>query len=364
MIPNLNIFAVNDLSQAIRFFIDDEFAKKCAVKQTNQLFKNLIKIGDKSYVANENYELDFADIKGQSRAKRACLIAAAGMHNIIFEGSPGCGKSMSAKRLRYILPPQSLDEILLSCAYASLNSNESDFSAFRPFRSPHHTSTKSSIFGGGSTNAKVGEVALANGGILFFDELPHFSKQILESLREPLEDYKINISRVNSKVTYQTKFMFIGALNPCPCGNALSSNLTCKCLESEIRRYRAKISAPILDRIDLHVLMDEVNFDDKSDISSTQMSGLVLKAFCLQIGRGQSELNGKLSDEEIVKFCRTDGEAKEILDMSVARFSLTQRGINKTLKVARSIADLEQSEIIKKAHILEALSFRIKQEPI
>lgn len=362
MIPNLNIFAVSDLSEAIRFFIDDEFAKNCKINATHKLFENLITIDQKSYVVNRNYELDFADIKGQSRAKRACLIAACGMHNIILEGSPGCGKSMSAKRLRYILPPQSLDEILLNSAYNSLNATESDFSALRAFRSPHHTSTKSSIFGGGSTNAKIGEIALANGGILFFDELPHFSKQILESLREPLQDYEINISRVNSKLTYQTKFLFVAALNPCPCGNALSSKLVCKCLEPEIRRYRAKISAAILDRIDLHVQMDEVNPDDKSDTSSAKMHEIVLRVFARQIQRGQSELNAKLSDEEIVKFCKLDSEAKALLDISISRFALTQRGINNTLKVARTIADIDESDVIKKGHILEALGFRVKQE--
>jgi len=361
MIPNLKIFAVSDLSSAIKFFIDKDFSDSCKVTATHPLFKNLIQIDNKNYVPNENFKLDFIDIKGQKRAKRACLIAACGMHNIIFEGSPGCGKSMCAKRIVYILPPQSLDEILLNCAYNSLNADDSDFSAFRPFRSPHHTSTKGSIFGGGSINAKIGEVALANGGVLFFDELPHFSKQILESLREPLEDHIINISRVNSKLTYKTKFMFVAALNPCPCGNTLSSRLICKCSEPEIKRYKAKISSPILDRIDLHVQMDEISSDDTADINSKQMSQIVLSAFKRQILRGQSELNGKLSDEEIVKFCNLNSEAKSALDMSVSRFALTQRGINKTLKVARSIADIDNSQIITKAHILEALSFRFKE---
>ncbi|WP_170018759.1 YifB family Mg chelatase-like AAA ATPase [Campylobacter sp. RM16190] len=362
MIPNLEIYAVSKLDEAIKFFLDDEFKQQCLAKETHPLFSNLTQICGKSYVANSKFELDFKDIKGQTRAKRACLIAACGMHNIIFEGSPGCGKSMSAKRLRYILPPQNLDEILLSAAYASLNLQDHEFSALRAFRSPHHTSTKSSIFGGGTASARIGEVALANGGILFFDELPHFGKQILESLREPLEDNQIHISRVNSKITYKTKFMFVGAMNPCPCGNLLSKQLNCRCLETDIKRYKAKISEPLLDRIDLHVLMDEVASSDKSDITSTDMQREVLRVFEAQMKRGQSELNGKLSDEEIAKFCICDSEAKSVLDMSVGRFALTQRGINKTLKVARTIADLDGSQIIKKPHILEALSFRIRSE--
>lgn len=269
---------------------------------------------------------------------------------------------MSAKRLRYILPPQNTDEILLSSAYASLNLQDYEFSPLRAFRSPHHTSTKSSIFGGGTGSAKIGEVALANGGILFFDELPHFSKQILESLREPLEDNQIHISRVNSKVTYKTKFMFVGALNPCPCGNLLSKQLNCRCLENDIKRYRAKISEPLLDRIDLHVLMDEVAGGDESDVGSSDMQEVVLRVFEAQMSRGQGDLNGKLSDEEIGKFCICDSEAKALLEISVSRFALTQRGINKTLKVARTIADIEGEPIISKAHILEALSYRARGE--
>ncbi|MDO5045582.1 YifB family Mg chelatase-like AAA ATPase [Campylobacter sp.] len=362
MIPNLQIYAISKLDEAIKFFIDDEFKRLCLVKQTHPLFENLTEICGKKYVKNLKFDLDFKDIKGQLRAKRACLIAACGMHNIIFEGSPGCGKSMSAKRLRYILPPQSIDEILLSSAYASLNLQDHEFSALRAFRNPHHTSTKSSIFGGGTSSAKIGEVALANGGILFFDELPHFGKQILESLREPLEDNQIHISRVNSKVTYKTKFMFVGAMNPCPCGNLLSKQLNCRCLEADIKRYKAKISEPLLDRIDIHVLMDEVSSDDRSDTTSADMQREVLRVFEIQMKRGQSELNGKLSDKEIAKFCICDSEAKSALDMSVGRFALTQRGINKTLKVARTIADLEDSQIIKKSHILEALSYRVRSE--
>ncbi|WP_169943010.1 YifB family Mg chelatase-like AAA ATPase [Campylobacter sp. RM15925] len=362
MIPNLEIYAVNRLDEAIKFFLDDEFKKQCLVKDTHPLFANLTQICGKNYVINSKFDLDFKDVKGQARAKRACLIAACGMHNIIFEGSPGCGKSMSAKRLRYILPPQNLDEILLSAAYSSLNLQDHEFSALRAFRSPHHTSTKSSIFGGGTASARIGEVALANGGILFFDELPHFGKQILESLREPLEDNQIHISRVNSKITYKTKFMFVGAMNPCPCGNLLSKQLNCRCLETDIKRYKAKISDPLLDRIDLHVLMDEVASSDKSDVASADMQREVLRVFEVQMKRGQSELNGKLSDEEIAKFCVCDSEAKSVLDMSIGRFALTQRGINKTLKVARTIADLDGSQIIKKPHILEALSFRVRSE--
>lgn len=361
-IPNYEVYAVENLSDAVRFFMDDDFAKTCLVREIHPLFKNVLEICGEKYVANSDFSLDFADVKGQDRAKRASLIAAAGMHNIIFEGSPGSGKSMCAKRIRYILPPQSLKEVMLASAYESLNSKDVDFSALRPFRSPHHTSTRSSIFGGGSNAAKVGEIALANGGELFFDEFPHFSKQILESLREPLEDNKILISRVNSKVEYQTKFLFAAAQNPCPCGNLFSKNLTCTCSFNDIKRYKSVISAPILDRIDIYVAMDEISPSDRSGITSSEMSELVSAVFNIVKKRGQSELNGKMSDKDVIKFCRLEKDAKNVFDMAVSRYNLSQRGIIKTYKVARTIADLANREIIDKSSILEALSFRIRNE--
>ncbi|AII15401.1 Mg chelatase-related protein [Campylobacter iguaniorum] len=360
MIPNLDVFSISNLAEAREFFRNDEFKNECKVQATHPLFQNVIEINGKKFVPNTKFELDFKEIKGQERAKRACLIAASGMHNILFEGSPGCGKSMSAKRLAYILPPQSLDEILLASAYESLNSNDADFSALRAFRSPHHTSTRSSIFGGGSARAKIGELGLANGGVLFFDEFPHFGKQILESLREPLEDNKINISRVNSKVSYETKFIFVAAQNPCPCGNAFSKTALCRCTQKEIDKYQSSVSKALLDRIDVYVAMSDVNASDQPSMSSKEMQSMVLRAFEAQIMRGQSELNGKLSDADIAKFCLLDDEAKGILDKAVSSYNLSQRGINKTLKVARSIADLEGSQTIKKAHILESLSYRMK----
>ena len=358
MIPNLEVYGVSTLEEAIKFFSDVEFAKSTHFNATHELFSNVIEISGKRYVPNLNFELDFKDVLGQERAKRACVIAAVGMHNILFEGSPGSGKSMCAKRLVYIMAPQSLEEVLKSAAYRSLNLQDSEFTSTRAFRSPHHTSTKSSIFGGGSNVAKIGEIALANGGVLFFDEFPHFAKQVIESLREPLEDNQIHIARVNSKVTYETKFIFVAAQNPCPCGNLFSRNLNCKCSENEIKNYKAKISAPVLDRIDLKVAMDESSPYDKASLSSQQMSEMVLKAFIFQKRRGQDELNGKLNDAQVAKFCTLNAEASEILQKAATKYNLSQRGIKRTLRVARSIADLDESEQILKPHILEALSFR------
>ncbi|MBK1973626.1 YifB family Mg chelatase-like AAA ATPase [Campylobacter sp. TTU-622] len=359
MIPNLEIYGMEHISDIIEFFKEKQY-EKFKFKKLHPLFKNSFSINGELYVRNEIFESDFKDIKGQKQAKRACLIAALGMHNILFEGSPGSGKTMCAKRLVYIMPPQNLDEILIQSAYKSLISKDNDLSQVRVFRNPHHTSTRASIFGGGANGAKIGEVALANKGVLFFDEFPHFNKQVIESLREPLEDYKINISRVNSKISYETKFIFAAALNPCPCGNLFSKNLNCVCNDNEIKRYKNKISWPILDRIDLYVAMDEIDANDKADLSSKQMSDIVFDAFLFQKKRGQKEFNGKLKDEDLKEICILDDEAKETLYKATLRYNLSQRGINKTLKVARSCADLAKSEIILKSHILEALSFRMR----
>ena len=359
MIPNLEIYGVENLFEALEFFKEKNY-EKFRHTQSHPLFAKPLLIENELYIINDEFKLDFIDVKGQELAKKACIIAALGMHNILFEGSAGSGKSMCAKRLVYIMPPQSLSEILMQNAYMSLDSKDCEFAKRRVFRHPHHTSTRASIFGGGTLNAKIGEVALANGGVLFFDEFPHFSKQVIESLSEPLEDYEIHISRVNSKITYQTKFAFIAAQNPCPCGNLFSKNLACVCTENEVKKYKARISSPILDRIDLYVAMDEISKDDKPSLSSKQMSELVLEAFSFSKKRGQREFNGKLKDEDLKHFCILSKEAKDVLDMAISRFKLSRRSINKSLKVARSCADLKQSEIIEKSHLLEALSFRIK----
>jgi magnesium chelatase family protein len=192
---------------------------------------------------------------------------------------------------------------------------------------------------------------------LFFDELPHYQKSVLESLREPLEDNEITISRVNSKIKYPTKFTFIAAKNPCPCGNLLSSK-ECRCSELEIQRYKSKISEPLLDRIDLYVVMNEVKKEDISDISSKELHKKVIDAFKIQKLRGQNELNGKLSDKEIKQYCILDNEAKNLLDISIEKFALSFRSINKILKVSRTIADLDKSQKIQKSHLIEAFSYR------
>lgn len=352
LIPDINIYAVNSLQEAVEFFHADDKSK---YKVTNKTYQyDFININNKKHYFCQDYKFDFQDVKGQNIAKRAALIAAAGNHNLIMEGSPGCGKSMIAKRLKYIMPPMELEEILDIAMMESLEAKQPSFIPQRTFSSPHHSGTKASIAGG----TTIGEIALANHGILFFDELPHFQKSVLESLREPLEDHEISISRVNSKIKYPTKFLFVSALNPCPCGNLLSQTKECRCSDIEIQRYKNKLSEPFLDRIDLYIVMNEVKKNDIADIDSKTIHGMVIDAFKIQKLRGQKELNGKLNDRDILKYCVLNEKAKDILDLSIDKFNLSFRSINKVLKVARTIADLDRSETIHQNHIIESLSYR------
>jgi magnesium chelatase family protein len=354
-IPNINIYAVDTLLEAIDFFYDkDRFLHYSDTINYNYIEDSF---NNKFYYI-ENFEIDFADVVGQVVAKRAALISASGLHNILLEGSPGCGKSMIIKRLKHILPPLSFDEILQIARIESADNKTPKFEPLRPFRSPHHSSTRSSIFGGGSRESRIGEVALANNGILYFDELPHFDKNILEAMREPLEDYRILVSRVNNKIEYNTKFLFAASQNPCPCGNLLSKSKECKCTQLDINRYRNKLSEPLLDRIDIFVTMSETDFQHKNNISSKDIFEQVKKSFLLQKNRGQKNLNGKMSEDEIKKFCLLDRDTESILQQAINRFGLSFRSINKILRVSRTIADLENSKNITKSHLLEAMSYR------
>jgi len=354
-ISGVEFITVESLSEAISLVQSGRFSSNTA---SFSYEAEHLEIEGRSYFYEKHYESNFADVKGQSVAKRASLIAAAGMHNFMMEGSPGCGKSMIAKRIRDILPPVYEEEILSIAKHQFLDGIVPDFSAYRPIRAPHHTATSASIFGGGSQQAKIGEVALAHKGILFFDELPHFSKNILEALREPLQDKKVHIARVNAKIEYEADIMFVAAMNPCPCGNLLSKTKACRCSEVEIRRYQNRLSDPFLDRIDLFVVMQEVSSSDKGDITSEEMHQAVLRAFAQQKRRGQIRLNGKLTEEEVEKYCILDDTSQKVLESAIQRFGLSHRSIASIKKIARTIADLNENESITKKDLLEALSYR------
>ena len=353
-IPDIDFYAVGSLRETKLFFENLESAKPD--REAKGLEYPFYEINAERYYYEKRYEEDFIDVKGQEIAKRAALIAAAGFHNILLEGSPGCGKSMIASRLRYILPPMTNSEILEVAKLQTLTMQEPDFAPLRPFIASHATSTPASIFGGGQ--GKIGEIGLANRGILFFDELPHFSSKVLESLREPLQENKIRIGRINQRLVYETNFLFVAAMNPCPCGNLLDKHKECRCNELEIQRYKNRLSDPFLDRIDINVVMQNVSADDKPSMSSKEMHKEVVRAHIFAKERGQKSFNGKMSDAEIAEYCIMSSEAKEVLDRAISRFALSFRSIKKLQKVARTIADLAESNMIEKEHLLEALSYR------
>lgn len=355
-IPNIEFYGVHSLNEAMELLKNQENASP-SVEQS-ELEHPSYEIDGQKYFYIKEYDEDFIDVKGQDVAKRAALISAAGFHNILFEGSPGCGKSMISKRLRYILPPMTSDEILDVAKLQALDFKDPEFKPRRPYRAPHHSSTSASVFGGGSSKAMIGEVGLAHSGILMFDEIPHFSKGVLEALREPLEDNKIRISRVNAKIEYPSDFLFIGAMNPCPCGNLLDESKECRCNEAEIQRYKNRLSDPFLDRIDLNVVMQNVSSSDEASLTSKELHRKVVEAHIFAKRRKQKAFNAKLDDADIEKFCVMDAEAKETLEMAINRFTLSFRSIKKVQKVARTIADLDAKPIIEKQHLLEALSYR------
>lgn len=356
-IPNVSFFGIQSINEAAAILQGELEEKEQSKGEIGYPYFELN--NDKFYYTKE-YPEDFLDVKGQEVAKRAALIAAAGFHNIVLEGSPGCGKSMIANRIRYILPALRNTEILDIAKLEVLEGDEPKFKPHRNFKAPHHTSTSASIFGGGSHKARIGEVGLAHNGVLFFDELPHFSRNVLESLREPMQDNKIRISRVNTKVNYPANFLFVGAMNPCPCGNLLDKDKECRCNELEIQKYKNRLSDPFLDRIDLYITMQQVSYEDQPSLSSKEMHKMVLQAQIFALQRGQKSFNAKMMDEEISKYCEMDQDARATLEMAVSRFALSFRSIKKLQKVARTIADLEQSDQIQKKHILEALSYRYR----
>ena len=320
------------------------------------------------YEQQYDFDLDFADVKGQEGVKRALEIAAAGSHNIIMIGSPGSGKSMMAKRLPSILPPLTLAESLettqIHSVAGKLSSGTSLISQ-RPFRSPHHTVSQVAMTGGGN-RALPGEVSMAHNGVLFLDELPEFNKTTLEVLRQPLEDRKITISRAKYTVEYPCSFMFVASMNPCPCGYYGDPTHHCVCTPGQIGRYLSKISGPLLDRIDLHVEVPVVPFSQLSQMRSGESSSAirerVIKARQIQQHRYKDYkgiyCNAQMTERMIHLFAEPDERSLDMLRTAMERLSLSARAYSRILKVARTIADLEGSEKIQSHHIAEAIGYR------
>jgi magnesium chelatase family protein len=315
----------------------------------------------------EESEADFKDVRGQENVKRAMEIAAAGGHNLIMIGPPGAGKTMLARRLYTILPELSFQEALETSKVYSvmgLMPRGSGLIQERPFRCPHHTISDAGLIGGGQT-PKPGEVSLAHNGVLFLDELPEFKKNVLEVLRQPMEDGKVTISRASSSVTYPANFMLVAAMNPCPCGFLGDPKRECSCTFLQVQRYRTKISGPLMDRIDLHMEVPPVQYKDLAAAgggeSSAEILARVKAARKIQAERFQKMkiyTNAHMNSRQIRKFCALDSLSEELLERAMEKFGLSARAHSRILKIARTIADLAASEEITSAHVAEAIQYR------
>ncbi|MCH5148027.1 MAG: YifB family Mg chelatase-like AAA ATPase [Clostridiales bacterium] len=314
-----------------------------------------------------NYNYDMSLVRGQKTAKRALEIAVAGGHNILLAGPPGTGKTLLARCIPTIMPDMTFDEALEVTKIHSVAGelNEEGIVSLRPFRTPHHTATTVSLCGGGNSKIHPGEISKAHKGVLFLDELPEYTRNALESLRQPLEDKIITVTRAGGAVTFPADFILCASMNPCPCGNYGSAHLTCTCTPAQIHKYRSKISGPLLDRIDLQVEVDGVKYDDLSGEGSEEPSAKVKerveRARAIQRERFCEEniaVNSNMGERQIKKYCKLSKECENILRTAFETLHLSARARTRIIKVARTIADLDFSSEIKPEHILEATSYR------